>query len=374
MTTAYPNNIDNFTTKLDDVSEVLAADINNVQDAIEAIERLLGEDGGENLPQHNYLYHSLTHDIWSEGTTLNDIADDTYVADLWNVVHDGCTPDISGEAGGATDPMSRYFRCTFDSNGQAGIVQFLDAEDTARLRGRTVTLEFDAWGTGVSNLRSALLSWTGTADSLTSDVVGTWGTGNPTLAANWAYVTTPSNSESISGTRARQIPDGSKDQIVPANCNNLAVFIWTPDTEGSGDLFNIANVSLCPGDSEEMENRLFVARPYQQELALVQRFYWNTTGTSGTRYATGFGMNLASTSARMFVPTPVTMRTSPTVTGAENLYSNGSAIAITSVGSIIRGKAGVYLIANVAAGLTTNHVSILNHIITGKGLEMDARL
>ncbi|HWR66063.1 MAG TPA: hypothetical protein VN364_08085, partial [Bellilinea sp.] len=42
MTTNYPNSLDAFTLKTDGIDDVMAADINNVQDAIAAIQVLLG--------------------------------------------------------------------------------------------------------------------------------------------------------------------------------------------------------------------------------------------------------------------------------------------------------------------------------------------
>jgi len=41
MTTKYPAQIDSFTTKIDHISPILSQDINDVQDAIVAVETLL---------------------------------------------------------------------------------------------------------------------------------------------------------------------------------------------------------------------------------------------------------------------------------------------------------------------------------------------
>lgn len=218
----------------------------------------------------NLLYHSLNHDIWPGGVTFADLADDSYVSGVWNVVSSANTPDISGEAGGSTDDFTRCFRCTMDAaSQQAGIVQFRTAEDTRDLRGAVVSLSFDAWGTNITALRAAVIYWTSTADTLTSDVVGTWATGNQTLATNWAYANTPAADITISGTKGRYKVEGI---TIPTNANNVAVFIWTPNAEASGDLFNIANVKLeigaiatpfsSPGYKEEE------SRTYQFSLPL----------------------------------------------------------------------------------------------------------
>lgn len=275
--------------------------------------------GGGGTSVKNLLYHSLTHDIWPEGTTLNDIADDTYVAALWNVIHNGQAPDVSGQAGVSTDPFTRYFRCTFDSaSSQAGIVQFLAAQDTVPLRGQTVSISADLWGTNVSNIRMAVIEWGGTLDTLTSDVVGTWATGNPTLATDWTYIGTPA-SIAITGTRTRYEVENITISI---GTSNLAVFIWTPDNEASGDLFNVADVQLEVGTTATA----FVARLVTEEQSLVNFFYQKTysmgslpgavgdyAGSYKYQTRTAIAASTAGTLGRSF-PLFQRMRTTPSVT------------------------------------------------------------
>ena len=284
---AFPESIDSFATKVNNVDVIDASHVNTLQSTIVTMQEALINR------QHNFLYHSLTHDLWQEGTTFNDIADDTYVADLWNVIHSGNAPDITGEAGGSDDPFARYFRCTFDSTAQCGILQFLENADAIRLRGKSVTLSFDAWGTGVTTLRAAVLNWSGTADSITSDVVSSWATGDPTLAANWTYVNTASDI-TISGTRDRK---SVESVTVPTTSSNLAVFIWTPNSEVNTDLFNVANVKLEPNEIETP----FVARLFEDERRLVSRFM-QTLDVSGGTTEVGFGRRLSGTQLVVTAP------------------------------------------------------------------------
>lgn len=287
----------------------------------------------------NLLYSSMCHDLWQEGTTLNDLADDTYGPDtVWNVLNKSNAPDISGQAGGASDPFTRSFRCTFDAaNEQAGIVQFLEAEDTYPLRGQIVSLSADLWGTNVGTLRMAVIEWTSTADALTSDVVGTWGTGNPTLATNWAYIGTPA-AITISGTRTRYEVE---NLTVGASTNNLGVFIWTDANEGSGDLWNVARVQLEIGPVATA----FQARPFGVEYELVSRFWLKSyalatapgTATNVNREAYQTRRALAGTTAGTplieTVMFPYRMRVAPTVvlystsTGTANAIFNNNAAA-----------------------------------------------
>lgn len=267
----------------------------------------------------NLLYHSLTHNIWPGGATFNDIADDTYAAGVWNVLHNGQAPDISRQAGGTSDPFSHYFRCTFDSAAsQCGIVQFLDAQDTIPLRGQVVSLSFEAWGTNVAELRAAVLSWGSTADALTSDVVGTWSTNNPTLATNWTYANTPAADIIITGTRTRYTVNNI---LIPTTANNIALFIWASEEEASGDLFNIADVQLERG----LVATKFVAALESEEIIRVSQFI-NSSYELGTAFGTA-GLTgafewqtrvaiAASTAGnlRQSIVFPVVMRSTPTMT------------------------------------------------------------
>lgn len=321
----------------------------------------------------NLLYHSLTHDLWQQGTTFNDIADDTYVADLWNVVHNGQTPDVSGQAGGASDPFSRYFNCTFDSaSSQAGIVHFLTNRDTVPYRGEVVSLSADLWGTNITSLRMAVLEWAGTADSLTSDVVGTWGAGNPTLAANWSYIGTPA-AITIDGTRTRYAVEGL---TVGASTNNLAVFIWTDAVEASGDLFNVVRVQLERGPVATE----FVARSYGIEELLIKQFL-RFIPAGGLLCPSGYTTSTSTASLHLQFEPP--MFKTPTLlqsgTAGDYSVSDSAAVntALTSVPTLAfaTNKILARVLATTAATMTANRPAVLQTSAGQPGyLGFDARL
>jgi YD repeat-containing protein len=274
----------------------------------------------ENKIVKNLLVNSLTHaSLWQRGTTLNDLADDSYGPDCWTVLNKDNAPDISRQTGGSTDPFEASFRCTFDSNSaQAGIVHFLKSADTVPLRGQTVSLSADLWGTNVTSLRMGVITWTGTADTLTSDVVGSWATGNPTLATSWAYIGTPA-AITISTTRTRYAVN---NLFVPTNANNLAVFIWTDAAESSGDLWEVARVQLEPGPVATS----FVARAEESELILSQHFAW---AIQPDQKSQGQGAKVSSTVVAVLFKNPVTMRANPTLTHNITGYTSGSPTTTT---------------------------------------------
>lgn len=342
---------------LDTLVAANTADIATLEDALAA------------LSGQNYLYHSLTHDLWQAGATWNDIADDSYVADVWNVLHSGNAPDVSGQAGGASDPFTRYFRCTFDTNSsQAGVVQFLEAKDAKALRGQTVSISADLWGTNISTLRMAVVEWASTADSLTSDIVGTWGAGNPTLAANWSYIGTP-GAISINSTRTRYSVDGL---VIGSSVNNIGVFIWTDAAEDSGDLFNVANVKLEVSPVATG----FVARAFDEEFSLCQRFLTRISQDGGafTRYA--FGRAQSTTEATLVIFLPKTLRTAPTysVSAVSDFKTANLGTAVSTL-ILNTGTTNAQSLAiSVASGLTVGEIVELYSDVSTAFMQFDARL
>lgn len=341
MTTVFPGAIDAFSTKVDGVTDVLAAHVNDLQDSVVAVETVVIAQA----PNPNLLYHTLSHDIWPEGVTFNDVADDTYVAGLWNALHNGQNPDVSGEAL-AIAGSKRAIKCLFDSaSSQAGFVQFLSSEDTLPLRGKILSFSIDASTFNVSNMRCAILEWVGTADTITSDVVATWGAGNPTLATSWSYIGTPAD-QAISGTTRIK----AEGKVIGATTNNLAVFIWNPALEASTDFFRLANAKLEIG----LTATAFVAPGLIEEQIRVKQFYQKsypigtgpaTASSNGYLTMEGFSTSVIVGNA-LYQPE---MRTTPTViiysyAGTINKASN---LAGADVGTTVTGG------ANSTKGLST---------------------
>lgn len=326
----------------------------------------------ENKITKNLLGDTLsTINSWQTADTFNDIADDTYCGGLWNVVHNGQTPDITRQAGGSTDPFEYYFRCTFDSAAsQAGIVQFLLARDTIPLRGQKVSLSFDAWGTAVVELRAAVISWGSTADTLTSDVVGTWATDNPTLATNWSYANTPAADITISSTRRRVTINNI---TVPSDSNNIAVFIWTSAEEASTDLFNIARVQLERGPVATE----YVALNYLEELRRINTLMYVLGKITGSR--TLGGRADGATVGFFGFQLPTEMRSVPTISlnnGSGNVRVNDGLVNVnvTAISTNFSTRTNIGVNLTTDTGLTSGRPIFVDFTDTTSFLLFDSRL
>ena len=126
-------------------------------------------------------------------------SDDAYTLDRFYILSDG--NDIVDVTQTSTVPDEALKSMGLDvetANKKFGIAQIIENENCTGLIGNTVTLSFEAKVSNASkldNIKAAIVSWSGTADSVTSDIISAWGSEgtNPTLITNATYENTPAN-------------------------------------------------------------------------------------------------------------------------------------------------------------------------------------
>lgn len=250
---------------------------------------------------HRFPLVNGNFDVWQRNTTFTP-NDDTYGADHWNQLVDGNGAWTLSRSTDVPTTLSTYsLKCVnVTLNKQMAIVQFLENIDTKKVTGNTVSLTFAAKTTTakvIGNLRATVLAWTGTADALTSDVVGTWaGNGtDPTWAASYTAEVAGSNKALTTSWQTFTIEGVSLDT---ASTNNLAVVIWVDDTTiTAGDEFYITQIQMNTG-LKALEYRPL---SFHDELMRSQRYYeksyayatvpgtadgFNQTATNMTAYTT----------------------------------------------------------------------------------------
>jgi hypothetical protein len=134
-----------------------------------------------------------------------------------------------------------------------------------------VTLSFAAKVSDarIDTIKVGIVAWSGTADTVTSDIVSSWGADGttPTLIANATFENTPADL-GVTTSWATYTVTANVDT---ASTANLIVFIWSDDATNplAGDFLYITNVQLELGDTATP----FEHRSFGQELALCQRYY-----------------------------------------------------------------------------------------------------
>jgi hypothetical protein len=267
-------------------------------------------------------------------SSLNN--DDTYNLDRWFVLSDGNDiVDITQET--STVPTNELTAIALDVetiNKKFGIAQIIERVNCIGAIGNTVTLSFQAKvsaTTKLDNVKCAIVAWSGTADTVTSDIISAWeaeGT-NPTLIANATYENTPVNLNLTTSYATYSVSAA----VDTASTKNIIVFIWSDVTDTTlGDFLYITNAQLEIGSTATP----FERRLYNQELANCQRYYAKISCPNAS--GVGNGMSTGSTSSNILIIHPTTMRSSPTISFnalyiTDSVNYNLSVSNISTVGS-----------------------------------------
>lgn len=306
-------------------------------------------------PVVNLIYNG-NFDLWDLGTNFAGSTDDTYVLPGWNGLSSTtltCSQQTSSPPAG-----SRYyfrFAVTTAPLG-AGIVFFLEAQDAIPLREKTVSVSLYAKGDTTGTLKTAVATWGSTADSLTSDIVSSWGA-TPTLAANWTSEGDTSHSVTTNWTRFTH----ESIALDTASFNNIALFIYGYNQNIT---FDIAQVQLEIGTKATG----FVARPVCLERKLALRRYWRMTGDASGNGPAMAGVATAGTQTfRNFIPFPVEMRATPTATV-------GGTWAVTNCGQPTLSKTSAHGSCLTVVSSASGVFSTETNSASGDYLEFNAEL
>ena len=286
----------------------------------------------------NRLFNG-SYAVAQRGTTFTSNNDDTYNLDRWYVLSDGNdVVDITQNTADA--PPNQKFCIALDvetEDDKFGVAQIIENINCADLQGQTVTLSFQAKvsaTTKLDNVKCAIVAWSGTADSVTSDIISAWGAEgtNPTLIANATYENTPANLNVTTDWATYTV----SAPIDTASTNNVIVFIWSDVTDTTaGDFLYLAGVQLEAGAVATP----FERRPYGTELALCQRYFAKLSGDGSSTSGLGNGFNYTASSSSITIKYPVTMRAEPTVTQANITITDNTSYdaVVTSIGTALMG-------------------------------------
>ena len=274
--------------------------------------------------------------------------DDTYNLDRWTLLSDG--NDIVDVTQSTTAPTEGLYSIGLDVetvNKKFGIIQFVEQRNIVGAIGQVVTLSFQARisGTSISNVKAVVLAWSGTADTVTSDVVSAWGADGvtPTFATNWTAENTPSNLAVTSSWATYRI----QATIDTASTKNLAVFIWNDDTTTTlGDFLYVTDVQLEIGAvASPFERRL-----YGEELDLCYRYF--------VRITNGHYVGVASSGTavnRVGLTFPREMRIAPANPSGSFYVYDGSGVFAATMSSFYMSKWSAEWDMTVFSGLTATY-------------------
>lgn len=175
--------------------------------------------------------------------------DDVYARDGWYILTETGNVNLSTLANveNGTPTMLRLTQPDVTGK-RIGIAQIIESSDCIDLRGQTVTFRMNRLRCSSSQaIRWAILEWTGTADTVTSDVVLSWTNSTFTagqffLASNVVVAATgamtPSANTLTTGT--------ALTATISGNCNNLIVMVWTEAVLAQNGTLDLSKAQLEP--------------------------------------------------------------------------------------------------------------------------------
>jgi hypothetical protein len=275
-------------------------------------------------------------------------SDDAYTLDRWYILSDGNnTIDVSRSTDAPTNQLTSMLMDVSTTSRKFGIAQIVEQSNCVGLIGQNVSLSFKAKVSAITNLdniKAAIISWSGTADTVTSDIISAWGAEgtNPTLIADATYENSPANLSVTTSWATYKIENIAIDT---ASTKNIIVFIWSDVTTTAGtDLIYVTDVQLEKSATATDFERL----PFDVNLSRCQRYgyYTGSDGLSGVRMI-GFGFNGSGSYTAAAVYYPVSMRAFPVMTAsALGAFSanNGSTFTSTSFGSASTRFSGFFIL------------------------------
>jgi hypothetical protein len=311
-------------------------------------------NGGQLAGLRNVLINGGMQISQRNGTSATSTNDDVYHLDRWYALTETASITVTQQSLGENGtPYHCRLTQSQASPQRMGMAQIVEAANSYPLRGSAVTLSARIRCSNSQAIRYAVLEWTGTADSVTSDVVNTWSSGTYTagnffLGSNVTVtatgVTTPAASTWTTIT--------ALNATLGSSTNNIIVLFWTEGTASQNVTLDIGRVQLEPGT---------VATPFEwrgigAELSLCQRYYY-AAGAAQT-----FGFPCPSTggfAVQQVYHFPVRMRIAPVSVSGASTISN-----ISSFGSTTSTTDSFQL--QVVGTTSTNSVFTLNPTATAE--------
>ena len=249
-------------------------------------------------------------EVNQRGTT--NTTDDIYGGpDRWyTLVQTGAIAVSQGTNGEDGTPFYERLTQSQASAQRMGRAQIVLSANCRQLRGAAIVLQARVRQSTSANLRYAILEWTGTADSVTSDVVNNWTSG--TYTAGNFFVSTTTNVLAV-GSTALTANTWADITIATATCgssmNNLIVFFWTEATVAQNVTLDLAKRKLAPGAVQTP----FYPRAIEVELAQCVFYFERYQPSTNTGYFPG-SQQVTSATASSGQLLYSTKRTTPAVT------------------------------------------------------------
>jgi hypothetical protein len=315
----------------------------------------------------NYVLNSAMN-VLQRGSASTAFGATRYTADQWKV---GRSSSVAGGTWSLNTPttLTGFENATNiirdSGNTATNTLTLTQVYENAgyQLRGKTVTLSFYAIRGSNYSAASNVLDF-GMRSSSVSPASVSYNTGGLFSGGN-ADIEYMEATATLGSSWTRH----SATFTIPTTANALQIyFVYTPvGTAGANDFYRITGVQLEEGPIATSYKPN--GSTYEAELASCQRYYVAQGGS--TNWGLSPAWANATTTIRATIPTPVTMRATPTLTDTNAVVRTGTSAltpSATSVSSVV--STGVQ-VSYTVAGATANAPAVVTH---GSDLAFSAEL
>lgn len=268
------------------------------------------------------------------------VADDAYGFDRWNQLSQTANVTVS-QLSNAENGQVTSLRIT-QPNATAqrvGTSQIIESATCRYLRGDDAHFKARIRCSQSQAIRYAILEWTGTADTVTSDVVNDWTSGSFTTG-NFFNSTSLTLVATGSVTPAANTwTDLEGGAAVSGSMNNLIAMVWTEGTLAQNETLDIGLAQLEQGDAASV----FEYRPVGMEYDLCRRFYQRYPFASNEILGTTQSYTTAAAFGRLFsLTSPLRSKSGGTlaVSAAGDFTGSNGSGATTAFATFTLGHAG----------------------------------
>lgn len=183
------------------------------------------------------------------GTTATSTADDTYMMDCWYGLSQTGACTHQQVAPTSTIPYWNLKITQAQASAQRfGVAQIIEGKDCTDMIGQSGVFSFNAYVSATATLRFAILEWTGTEDTVTSDVVNDW-TSSTYTAGNFFNSTTLTvtavGSQSVTATTDTAIT--ALSGTISTSLKNAILVVWTESTQEQNFTLQVGKLQFEPG-------------------------------------------------------------------------------------------------------------------------------
>jgi hypothetical protein len=278
-------------------------------------------------------------------------ADDTYSHDRWNILTQTGTVATSTQTlvENGTANMMRITQSPASAQ-RFGVEQIVEAANTYPLRGQAVTLSARVRMSATTTLRYAILEWTGTADTVTSDVVNDWTSGTFTAGNFFLGSSLTITATGNTALSANTLTSVSLSTTLGSSTNNVIVLFWTDSTQAQNVTLDVGKAQLEKGSVASEFERISIDDTYSRCL----RYFFYPTVFGATGYS-----NSSTSAVRVTGQFPVPMRVVPTLTVSSVGFYDGGTVTSSTVATSYCTTTAMQADFTTSAGLTSGRACVV---------------